>query len=197
MTGLDKIVSQILEDAGKEADEIVQKAQSDANKILSDAKESCQKIEDEAAAKWTADELNYKERVRSSAELKKRQAILLKKQQIIAEMLEQAYETLLFKKTEEYFALIRKMLKQFVLAKQGELYFSERDLDRMPDGFEAEVEEIAASKGGSLLLMKEPKNIDGGFILVYGGIEENCSFKALFLAQKDRLLDKVHELLFL
>lgn len=197
MTGLDKIVSQILEDAGKEADEIVQKAQNDANKILSDAKESCQKIEDEAAAKWTADELNYKERVRSSAELKKRQAILLQKQQIIAEMLEQAYETLLFKKTEEYFVLIRKMLKQFVLAKQGELYFSERDLDRMPDGFEAEVEEIAASKGGSLLLMKEPKNIDGGFILVYGGIEENCSFKALFLAQKDRILDKVHELLFL
>lgn len=197
MTGLDKIVSQILEDAGKEADEIVQKAQNDASKILSDAKESCQKMEDEAAAKWSADELNYKERVRSSAELKKRQAILLQKQQIIAEMLEQAYEALLFKKTEEYFALIRKMLKQFVLAKQGELYFSERDLDRMPDGFEAEVEEIAASKGGSLLLMKEPKNIDGGFILVYGGIEENCSFKALFLAQKDRILDKVHELLFL
>ena len=104
---------------------------------------------------------------------------------------------MLFKKTEEYFVLIRKMLKQFVLAKQGELYFSERDLDRMPDGFETEVEEIAASKGGSLLLMKEPKNIDGGFILVYGGIEENCSFKALFLAQKDRILDKVHELLFL
>ena len=77
------------------------------------------------------------ERIKSSAELKKRQAVLLAKQQVITEMLEQAYEALLKKEGEEYFALIGKMLDKYVLPKTGEIYFSEKDLDRMPQGFEA------------------------------------------------------------
>ncbi len=84
------------------------------------------------------------------------------------------------------------MLDKYVLAKTGEIYFSEKDLDRMPQGFEAVIEKAAVSKGGSLTLVKEPKNIDGGFILVYGGIEENCSFRALLAARRDELSDKVH-----
>lgn len=197
MTGLDKIISQILDDAGKEADEAVKKAQSEADEILSKAKEECARTEEEGRKKLDADSSAYMERIRSSAELKKRQAVLLAKQQVISDMLDQAYHRLLAKEGGEYFALVRKMLTKFVLAKQGEIYFSKRDLERMPEGFESEIEKAAAAKGGSLTLSKEPKAIDGGFILVYGGVEENCSFKALLAAQKDELSDKVHELLFL
>lgn len=196
MTGLDKIISQILDDADKEADEAVKKAQSEAEEILSRAKEDCAKAEEEGRKKLEADSSAYMERIRSSAELKKRQAVLLAKQQVITEVLDKAYRTMLAKETEEYFALIKKMLATFVLAKQGEIYFSKRDLERMPRGFEGEIEAAAAAKGGSLTLAKEAKAIDGGFILVYGGVEENCSFGALFAAQKDELSDKVHELLF-
>lgn len=38
MTGLDKIISQILEDAGKEAQEISEKAKSEAEAVLAEAK---------------------------------------------------------------------------------------------------------------------------------------------------------------
>lgn len=41
-------------------------------------------------------------------------------------MLEQAYEALLKKEGEEYFALIGKMLDKYVLPKTGEIYFSEK-----------------------------------------------------------------------
>lgn len=66
----------------------------------------------------------------------------------------------------------------------------------MPKGFEQEIQKAAAEKGGVLELSREARDIDGGFILVYGGIEENCTIKALFDAQRDELSDKVHGLLF-
>ena len=196
MTGLDKIIGQILDDAGKEADEAVKKAQSEADAIVSEAREACAKLEEEGRKKSEADSSAYMERIHSSAELKKRQAVLLAKQEVIADMLDRAYHALLAKETSEYFALIEKMLYKFVLAKQGEIYFSQRDLERMPEKFESVIEAAASAKGGSLKLMNDPNPRDGGFILVYGGVEENCSFKALLSAQRDGLLDKVHELLF-
>ena len=66
----------------------------------------------------------------------------------------------------------------------------------MPDDLPAKIEKTAQEKGGSLVLKKEPREIDGGFVLVYGGVEENCSAGALFASQRDELADKVHAMLF-
>lgn len=196
MTGLDKIVSQILDDADEESSGIIRKAQEEAAEIIKNGEAESRKLCEEGERQRTEFTGSYRERIKSSADLKKRQAVLLAKQEIITDMLNQAYESLLSKTPEEYFVLIRKMIRKFALAKQGEIYFSKKDLDRIPLGFEAEIEEIAASVGGSLRFIKEAKNIDGGFILVYGGVEENCSFKALMSAKKDELSDQVHEMLF-
>ena len=89
------------------------------------------------------------------------------------------------------------MLNKFALAENGEVIFSVKDLERMPDGFAEEIQKIAAAKGGTLALSKESRQIEGGFVLVYGGIEENCTFRALFDSQKDELQDKVQKILFL
>ena len=67
----------------------------------------------------------------------------------------------------------------------------------MPADFEKKIEAAAQENGGSLTLQKEPKEIPDGFILVYGGVEENCTLKALFDAKKDQLQDRVNEMLFL
>ena len=65
------------------------------------------------------------------------------------------------------------------------------------ENFESEIMDIAAKKGGKLTLLKEGNNnIRGGFVLLYGGIEENCTFKAMFDSKKGELSDKVHVLLF-
>ena len=63
-------------------------------------------------------------------------------------------------------------------------------------GFEVEILCIAKVMGGALVLSEETRDINGGFILIYGGIEENCSFQAMFNSRKDELSDKVHEVLF-
>ena len=92
--------------------------------------------------------------------------------------------------------MIRKVLEKYALAEAGEIYFSAADLKRLPAGFEKEISEIAAKKGGSLTLQKDSKEMENGCILVYGGIEENCTFRALFNAKKDRLQDVIHQELF-
>ena len=42
----------------------------------------------------------------------------------------------------------------------------------------------------------EPCAIDGGFVLIYGGMEENCSFSALFDANREDFLDAAKAVLF-
>ena len=123
-------------------------------------------------------------------------AILAAKQAIIEEMLAAAHKELLAKPDEAYFAWMEQLLSRFVTDRAGEIYVSKRDLERMPDDFPAKIEKTAQEKGGSLVLKKEPREIDGGFVLVYGGVEENCSAGALFASQRDELADKVHAMLF-
>lgn len=196
MAGLDKMISQILDEASREAEEIAKKAREEADAILDKAKEECEKMKADSKRLEAEKKKSQEERSASSSQLKKRQTILLAKQQIISEMLEEAYKEILSLEADAYFAMIEKMLQKFVVAKSGQIYFSQRDLERMPSEFEAKVEKIALDQGGNLALVKEAREIDGGFILVYGGVEENCTFKALMDAKRDDLADKVQRLLF-
>ena len=197
MTGLEKITSQILEEAKTSAAVKLEAAQKEADDILAKAKEECAAMEAEAAEKNAVLKENYEGRIKSSAEQQRRTAILRAKQEMIAEVIEEAYVTLKQQDTESYFRTMENILKTYVLAEAGEIYFSEKDLARMPADFGKKIEAAAKEKGGSLVLMKESKAIEDGFILVYGGIEENCTLKALLDAKKDELQDKVNEILFL
>ena len=197
MTGLEKITSQIQEEAKASAAQRIEAAQKEADAVLAEAKEACAAMEADGAEKKAALKANYEGRVKSSAEQQRRTALLRAKQEIIAEVIEAAYTTLKEEDAESYFLTMEKILKTYVLAEAGEIYFSAADLARMPSGFEKKIEAAAKEKGGSLVLKKEPKAIADGFVLVYGGIEENCTLKALFDARRDELQDKVNAILFL
>ena len=66
----------------------------------------------------------------------------------------------------------------------------------MPAGFREEIKEPGTEKGWCAGNSGETRNIDGGFILIYGGIEENCSIDAMFAEKRDELLDQVRKILF-
>ena len=66
----------------------------------------------------------------------------------------------------------------------------------MPAGFAEKIKSIAASKGGNLKVSEKPEKMDGGFLLVYGGIEENCTIRAVFDSKREELSDQVNRLLF-
>ena len=197
MTGLEKITSQIQEEAEASAARRIDAAQKEADQILAEAKAACEAMEREAAEKNAAMKANHEGRVKSSAEQQRRTALLGAKQQLIAEVIGQAYDTLRNEDVKGYFLTMEKLIKTYALAEAGEIYFSAADLARMPADFEKKIDAAAREKGGSLVLKKEPKEIADGFVLVYGGVEENCTLKALFDAKKDQLQDKVNAILFL
>ena len=196
MTGLDKITSQIQEEAEASAKERIEAAQKEAEQILADAKAACEAMEKEASDKAAALTTVQDGRIHSAAEQKRKTALLKAKQEIIAEIIGSAYQTLKEEDTASYFLTMEKLVKTYALADKGEIYFSAADLGRMPADFEKKIE-AAAQENGGLTLKKEPKEIPDGFILVYGGVEENCTLKALFDAKKDQLQDRVNEMLFL
>ena len=196
MTGLEKMKSQILDEANRSAGEILEQAKKEADAVMAEARKNaeaeCQRISE----KSEADAESLKGRAESSCDLQKRKAVLKAKQEVISEILKRAYKKMLASDTETYFDIIRKMLNKYVLPEEGEICFSSDDKKRMPDGFEKEIAAIAAAKGGKLIVSKEERNIQGGFVLIYGGIEENCTFKAMFDSKRGELSDKVHALLF-
>lgn len=197
MSGLEKITAQILEDGRVQADRILAEAMAKADGILNEARSEAKTLLEEQKERAGHRRELQAERLRSAEQLQRRQAILAAKQDVIARMLDAAYEALLAEEDGPYFERIRSMLSQFALAQNGAVYFNKKDLERMPEGFPEIIEKTAALKGGSLVLMTEPKEIDGGFVLVYGGVEENCSFRAILDSRRDELSDQVHKWLFL
>ena len=148
MTGLEKMKSQILDEANRSAGEILEQAKKEADAVMAEARKNaeaeCQRISE----KSEADAESLKGRAESSCDLQKRKAVLKAKQEVISEILKCAYKKMLASDTETYFDIIRKMLNKYVLPEEGEICFSSDDKKRMPDGFEKEIAAIAAAKGG-------------------------------------------------
>ena len=196
MAGLDKIIEQILADAQNQVSDIQEAARNEAEQILADAKSVCENMTLEASEKEKELERLNESRIQSSAEQQRKIAILRAKQEMIREVLDEAYQVLKNQDVNSYFETIKKLIQTYAFPEDGEIYFSKEDLERMPEGFEASILEAASKAGGSLKLMKESKSIEDGFVLVYGGIEENCTFRALIDAKKDELQDTVNQILF-
>ena len=87
-------------------------------------------------------------------------------------------------------------MKKYALDEDGEIIFSQKDRDRMPADLMEKINALAEEKDGSLELSDEVRKTDGGFVLVYGGIEENCTFKSLLAIEKERLHDLINEIVF-
>ena len=196
MAGLDKMKSQILNEARASADAKTAKANAEAEDILSTAKAEAEQRRSSISQKSAAEVANYKERVVSSIDLQHRTKILGAKQELIATVLDKAYEKVTNLDDKEYFELILKLVGKYALPQEGEIFFSAADLKRMPTGFEQNAQERAVANGGSLKVSRNGKNIENGFVLVYGGVEENCTLRAIFDAKRDELSDKVHRMLF-
>ena len=196
MSGLDKIVEEIREQAEKEAQDILNKADKYCEDYM---KEVRQKVEMEVDAyhKKAVDERAlYEEKTRSGAEFTERNAILKAKQQCIDDCLKQAQKKIRSMSDEEYFGLMKNILKANIQTGNGIMCFGERDLKRIPKDFESEIKKIADTAGGTLKISSEPAGIPDGFILVYGQVEENCTLKALFGANIDKLKDIANQELF-
>ncbi|MCH5300573.1 MAG: hypothetical protein J1E56_04565 [Ruminococcus sp.] len=193
MTGLEKIIEEIRTEAALNAEKVISKAKNEADVVISDAQEKGKKQADlvlENAKKKSQDILS---RGDSSANLEKQKAMLSAKQQVINEMLDNTLSYMENLEDKEYFSLILKLIENNSQPQKGEIAFSKKDISRLPADF---IEKVNSVSKGKLSLSENTANIKSGFVLIYGGIEENCSFDSMFRSKHEELTDEISALLF-
>ena len=194
MAGLDKILSSIKAESDGAVQERIGEANRRAQELIKEAEDSvkdeCSRIED--GGKRSAEDSMA--RAESAAALLKRKAILAEKQAIIAEVFDEAEKKLASLPADQYFDTIMKIAVKNALPEEGTIIFSSADKNRLPAGFETELG--SKLKEGKLKVSSECRETGGGFVLSYGGIEQNCTFKALIDAEREKLTDSISEVLF-
>ena len=196
MAGLDQIISQIKEESQEAAARTIAAARSEADQILAAARKEAERECADIDRRSRQSVANILERGQSAADLRKRGSILAEKQRLIGETIARAKAELKDMDTDAYFEMILKLAVKSAQAGKGELLLSDKDLARMPQGFEDKLNAALTEKGAALRISNATRDIDGGFVLTYGGIEENCSIDALFDSAHETLQDKVQEILF-
>lgn len=194
MTGLDSIINQITDDAKQEAQEQLSSARAKADKILENAKANASREAQAVLLQGETRADDIRKRADSAAQLEKRNQMLVFKQQLIREAIDAARSSLENAAEERYFAVLLQLVSRFAQKGQGEMKLSAKDLARLPNTFEAQLREAAPQ--AEITVSKTPSDIESGFLLIYGGIDINCTFRAIFEDAYDELRDAAGKLLF-
>lgn len=195
MTGLDKILTKIAEQSQLKCDEIdaaskkeaqalweksLEQADSEAKSIVADAQKKADAII--AAGK-------------SSADAAFRKLCLGAKNDIINDVIAAAYEKLTALDDKDYFDVLISLCAANCQAGTGMMHLSKNDLKRLPKNFEKILGESIGSDS-SVIICNKTADIENGFVLSYGDVEINCTFRALFDGMRDELKDIVCPILF-
>lgn len=196
MTGLDKLLKSIIDEAEENAQQTILSAQASSKKILEDARLKATQRGFEIVAQADLKAKETINRAKSQAELERKNILLKTRYRLIEEAIVSSKKAILSLPDTEYFALMLTLCENHVLPKKGLMIFSEKDLKKLPRGFKTAVSKIAKSAGGDLKVSDMTRNISGGFVLSYGEIEENCSIDALIDEKRDTIEDKLNSLFF-
>ena len=127
MSGLDKMKAQIIAEAQENAKEILAQAHAQADSIIGEAKVQAEKDARKIIAQAEARAEDSVKRLASSSDMRKRKAVLEAKQEVIREVLEDAYKAVGELDDAAYFAMLEKVLEKYVLPEAGEhLFYRER-----------------------------------------------------------------------
>lgn len=195
---LEKIIDRIKQDAKIQVDEIKSKASANADEIIKNAEKEALAYKAKALEDAEKESQQHKQRLISTANLEFRKDILREKQNAIDEAFQEAINSLVSMKDEEYRKVIKKMLISSVQTGDEEVVVSQKDRGRISDNFLKDVnkELVKGGKKGNLKLSKDTYNILGGFILRKGNIEINNAFESLFNSFRDDLEAEVSKVLF-
>jgi len=195
---LEKIIERIEQDAKNQAEEIRKNALSASDKIIEEAKKRAEHVKMQALEEAKKQAVIHKQRLISTASLDLRKDILSEKQKAIDLAFQEAMNSLLKMRDDEYQKIIIKMILPNVLTGNEEIILSERDKSRIGKGFLDRINNEVSKTGkkGRLTIAKDSYNIKGGFVLRRGNVELNNSFESLFNSIREDLESEVSKVLF-
>ena len=195
MTGLDKIIEKILLQSQENCNAILNDASAQVKKIIAEAREKANKESSEIIARANAEAKKIEAVAKSSAESITRNRYLEIRNAILNDIISAAYLEIEKFSDEEYFAMLKRLCIKNVLEGECEMHLNGYDIGRLPDDFEMSINSEIYEKG-AVHICVTPADIDKGFILVYGDVEINCTLKAVFDENMDRLKDMLSTALF-
>lgn len=195
MTGIDKIVSKISAEGQAKCDEIIGEAVKKANSIIEESKKKADAEAERILEDARAESDRRISVARSAADSITRTRYLKIRNAVVNDVISAAYEKIEVLEDAEYFDLLFKLCVNNIEKGECTMYLSTRDLTRLPADFEERINQAVYEKG-AVQISKESKQIENGFILVYGDMEVNCTLKAVFDEKMDSLKDILNPLLF-
>lgn len=195
MNGLEQILLKIENDSNEKIEKIIFKAEEEKENIISSATDEAN-MEAQLILKEAKDkEQRIRENAQNSYNTEKRAGVLRAKTAVMDKWLLQAEKEFLKINDKEYFGIIKKLILKYADSGEGEIIFSKEDNEKIKGEVLKEVNKELSLKNASVTLSKETLDIGKGFVIRYGMIEENCSFKALIEHKKEELKERLFVLL--
>ncbi len=160
-------------------DEIITKANAEAKEIVAEANEKAARISEGS---------------KSNCETYLKRQELAAKSAVINSLLAQVKDKLKSTTDEEYFEDLKSLILKYAMDGTGELILSKKDADRLPKGFVDEVNKKLEGKSVKLSDFTDD-NIDGGLVIKYGEVEQNCTFDALIDEKMYEIKDNLYKLI--
>lgn len=194
MAGLENIIERIKKNSEINCDSILQDAQKQADELREASKAKTEGEIEKISAESERKSKEIIDSAVSGSELEEKKEILSAKVEILNQIIDEASKTLKDLPDDKYFEAVYKLAAKYARPEEGTMFLSEKDLNRLPKDFEKTLNSYL--KQGSIQVSKDPRDLDGGFVLSYGGIEINCSFAALIKESEDDIKDELSRILF-
>ena len=196
MSGIDSILNIISNEQKVAENNIIRSAEEKAKGIEAEGDSKAEKAYNNYMKKALEKaEIDYKNACNSIDSENKRK-ILKCRVELIETATQKVLEKISLLSDNEYFEMILRIAVQKIHKGNGVLYFSQKDIARLPLNFAEKLSVIAEKAGGTVEISATPADIENGFILVYGLISENCTFKAIIESEKDYIRDTIAKELF-
>lgn len=189
MTGLEKILGQISDEAEQTARQHLQQAQQQVDEVMTKTDAELASMQEKHEQSLADQTKNILERAQSAADLEGRKQVLQYKQGLINQTVAEAKQTMQALSVQEYFSVLLTIAGKAFEGDQATMALGANDLQRLPRDF-------AGKLPAGITLSDTPANIENGFVLIMDGIDINCSFEALFDDKAEQLQDKTASILF-
>ena len=197
MMNIDAILEKIAEDARLEAESIVHAAREKAG-VMQEAFEDAQKQKQASAMEQAHKEATQqRDRMLRMAGLEARKQLLELKRAQIDQAFELALKKMLSMPKEQAQEFHLKLLVSSVQGNET-LFIAQEDAGLFDDAFMQRANQalVNAGKPGALNVSKQYRPLRGGFVLLLGGMEANCSYDSLLRAARNQMEGEIASILF-
>lgn len=191
MSSGDKILNRISLDCDERISQIGAETNEKCAQIMAQAKLDADKISAEIADRAQSKVKQMQAASKSRCDLETRNAFLKRRREEIDKTYSEILNKMKNLPDEDYFELIYTFAKK-LNGMNGVVLLNEKDMNRLPKDFLARLEEC----GVKTELSKTPCDIESGFILKCGDIEENMDFSAILSEKRDAIEDFINQELF-